>query len=72
MDPVLGDIISTRVYKACFKQLYGKNIKAHTEKDDGKFEQCLNSYVESYKSVTNHFITYLGQLPKKGMSLDGS
>ncbi|KAL4466303.1 hypothetical protein ABPG72_022099 [Tetrahymena utriculariae] len=72
MDPVLGDIIATRIYKACFKQVYAKNMKAYSEKDEAKFDQCLTSYVESYKSVTNHFITYLGQLPKKGLSLDGS
>ena len=72
MDPVFGDVIASRIYKTCFKHIYGKNMKSHTEKDEGKFEQCLNSYVESYKSVTGAFISYLGKLPKKGMSLNGS
>lgn len=70
MDPAYGDVIANKIYLTCFKNLYGKTVKPHTEKEDGKLEQCLNSYVESYKTVTTSFVTYLGKLPKKGLTLE--
>ena len=69
MDPSFGDVIAAQVYKACFKQLYGKNIKAYTEKDDTKLEQCLSSYAKSYDTVALTMIDYLGKLPKTGLTL---
>lgn len=38
MDPSFGDVIASRIYKTCFKYVHGKDMKAHTEKDDGKMD----------------------------------
>ena len=70
MDPTFGDILATQVYKACFKHVYKKDVQTYSEKDEGRFEQCLSSYAESYRTVSTSFIEFIEKLPKKGLTLE--